>query len=73
MMMGFGFLGMLLFWGLFLALIVGGTVFSIRQVGEGSSPSVASDRTALRILDERFARGEVSREEYETLRATLEW
>jgi len=28
--------------------------------------------TALRILDERLARGEISREEYETIRAALQ-
>ena len=69
MMMGFGFLGMLLFWGLFLALIVGGAVFLNRQIG-GSRPSC--DATALRILDERLARGEISREEYEAIRAALQ-
>ena len=68
-MMGFGFLGMLLFWGLFLALIVGGVVFLSRQIG-GSGAS--RDATALRILDERLARGEISREEYETIRAALQ-
>jgi len=68
-MMGFGFLGMLLFWGLFLALIVGGVVFLSRQIG-GSGAS--RDATAFRILDERLARGEISREEYETIRAVLQ-
>ena len=68
MMMGFGFLGMLLFWGLFLALIVGGMAFLVRQKSDSGS---ARDTTALRILDERLARGELSREEYETIRATL--
>lgn len=71
-MMGFGFLGMLLFWGLFLALVVGGTVFLLRQRGETRSPGDADGATARRILDERLARGEISREEYETIRAALE-
>ncbi len=31
MMRGFGFLGMLLFWGLFLALVAGGIVWLVRQ------------------------------------------
>ena len=72
MMMGFGFLGMLLFWGLFLALIVGGLVFLLRQATGTRTSDEAGDRAALRILDERLARGEISREEYETIRATLE-
>jgi len=69
MMMGFGFLAMLLFWGLFLALIVGGMAFLIRQKGD---PGSSRDATALRILNERLARGEISREEYEAIRAALE-
>ncbi|HEY76104.1 MAG TPA: SHOCT domain-containing protein [Thermoflexia bacterium] len=71
-MMGFGFLGMLLFWGLFLALIVGGLVFLLRQTTGTQTSNGAEDRTALRILDERLARGEIDREEYEAIRATLE-
>lgn len=72
MMMGFGLLGMLLFWGVFLALIVGGVVFLVRQMGGTRPCGGSSDKTALRILDERLARGEISREEYETLRTALE-
>ena len=72
MMMGFGVLGMLLFWGLFLALIVGGVVFLVRQMGRASSSGAAGGGTALHILDERLARGEITREEYETLRTALE-
>jgi len=68
-MMGFGFLGMLLFWGLFLALIVGGAAFLLQRKGDSGS---ARDTTALRILDERLARGEIGREEYETIRAALQ-
>jgi putative membrane protein len=68
-MMGFGFLGMLLFWRLFLALIVGGAAFLLQRK-EDSGP--ARDTTALRILDERLARGEIGREEYETIRAALQ-
>jgi len=68
-MMGFGFLGMLLFGGLFLALMVAGVAFLLQQKGDSGS---SRDTTALRILDERLARGEISREEYETIRAALQ-
>ena len=68
-MMGFGLLVMLLFWGLFLALIVGGVTFLLQRKGDSGS---ARDTTALRILDERLARGEIGREEYEEIRAALE-
>ncbi|MGC8946670.1 MAG: SHOCT domain-containing protein [Anaerolineae bacterium] len=63
---------MLLFWGLFLALIAGEVVFLLRQMGGTRSSNVAGNATALRILDERLARGEISREEYEALRAALQ-
>ncbi|MBC7227639.1 MAG: SHOCT domain-containing protein [Thermoflexales bacterium] len=67
-MMGFGFLGMLLFWGLFLALVVGGMVWLVRQ---SRLPGGTSGKTARQILDERLARGEITPEEYETIRAKL--
>ncbi len=72
MMMGFGFLGMLLFWGLFVALIVGGLVFLLRQSAGTRPPAEKGTSTALQILDERLARGEIDREEYERIRAALE-
>lgn len=67
-MMGFGFLGMLLFWGIFLALVAGGAAWLVRQSrASGEVP----EKTARQILDERLARGEITPEEYETLRAKL--
>ncbi len=67
-MMGFGFLGMILFWGLFLALVVGGVIWLIRQ---SRLPGEAPGKTARQILDERLARGEITPEEYEAVRAKL--
>jgi putative membrane protein len=72
MMMGFGFLGMLLFWGVLLALVVKGAEWVFRQGTGGSPPDVHRQPTARQILDERFAQGEISREEYEAVRARLE-
>ena len=69
--MGFGFLGMLLFWGVLLALVVGGAVLVFRQVAGGRS-LVGQGLTARHVLDERLARGEISRDEYETIRAQIE-
>ncbi len=67
-MMGFGFLGMLLFWGLFLALVAGGIIWLVRQARpSGSAPG----KTARQILDERLARGEITPEEYEAIRTKL--
>jgi putative membrane protein len=72
MMMGFGFVGMLLLWGALLALVVGGAVLVFRQTAGTRSPGGQRQLTAHQVLDERFARGEISREEYETIRAHIE-
>ena len=72
MMMGFGFLGMLLFWTILLTLIGAVAVWAARQI----SPTQESDRsgqpTARQVLDERFTRGEISTEEYEVVRAQID-
>ena len=72
MMMGFGFFGMLLFWGALLALPVGGAFVVLRQTIGTGSPGVQRQLTARQVLDERFARGEISREEYDGMRTRLE-
>lgn len=65
-------LGMMLMMLLFLALIVVGIVFVVRSFSDGGrmAPRSGSNR-ALDILDERFARGELDRDEYEERRRTL--
>jgi putative membrane protein len=70
--MGFGFLGMLLLWGIPLALVVGGAAWLFRQATGTRQPGGQRQPTARQVLDERFARGEISREEYETIRAQIE-
>lgn len=71
-MMGFGWFGwfgavfMLLFW----VLIIVGIVWFIKWLVEGSS-SGTSKKSALEILDEKYARGEIDDEEYEKRRRTL--
>ena len=72
MMMGFGGIGlilMLLFWG---GLIFGGvwlvkTLFNNGQNG----PAAPRQPSAQEILDQRYARGEISREEYEIIKKDL--
>jgi putative membrane protein len=57
---------MLAFWGVVIAGIVLGVRWLLRQ------PAVAHrDDTALRILRERYARGEIDRQEYEAKRRDL--
>lgn len=64
--MGFGGIFMILFWGLIVLGIValGKWLFS----GSGSG---GSSKRSLEILQERYARGEISREEYERIRQDL--
>ena len=61
-----GGLMMLLFWGLLIAVVV----VLVRAAGSAGRPGGPSTRDsqpeadALRILDERFARGELTEDEY---------
>jgi uncharacterized membrane protein len=71
MMMGFGFLGMFLFWGALLALLIGGAALLLRQMAGTRLPSQQQETTARQILDERLARGEITQEEYEAIRAQI--
>lgn len=67
--MGFGILFMLLFW----VLIILGIAGLIRWLMTQSTPSRSSrDKTPLDILQERYARGEIDREEYEQKKRDLE-
>ena len=63
---GFGWIGMLLWWG----LIIAGIVWFVRWViGQTDASRHAS---ALDILKERYAKGEVSAHEYEKMKKELE-
>ena len=58
---------------IYLALIVGAVVFVIRQLGHGDGPlSGQSQDRAMSILRERFAKGEISQEEFESAKRMLE-
>lgn len=61
-MPGFGWFFMLLFWTL---LTLG--VFALIKwlAGEGGSRGAPAQKNALQILEERYARGEIEREEFE--------
>jgi putative membrane protein len=69
LLMALGGLSMLAFWG---ALIVG-IVLLIRVVtGPSSGQSSRSGEPAIEILKRRYAAGEITGEEYEQMRKTLE-
>jgi len=59
----FGGFGMLLFWGIFIFIIL----VAVKSVRDGSKES----NNARRILDERYARGEIDEEEYEKRKRVL--
>jgi putative membrane protein len=67
--MGFGLISMVLFW----VLIILGIVILVKWIaggtaGTGQMPA----KTALDILKERYARGEIGREEFEQKKRDLE-
>lgn len=63
---GYGLLWMALFW-VGTALLV---VWAVRQFGGGSGER--SERRPLEILEERFAKGEIDRDEFEERKRVLE-
>lgn len=68
---GFGMgIGMFLFWGLIIAVIV----LLVRGFGSrsGSNEPRLREKTALDILGERYARGEIDKSEFEEKRRDLQ-
>lgn len=61
-----GWIMMIIFWG-FLIL---GIIFIIKKISFSSGPE--QQDTPLDIVKKRYARGEISREEYEQLKQDLE-
>lgn len=60
--MGFGWVFMILFWGLILL----GIAALVRWLVAGRSADPGTEgKTAIEILRERYARGEIGRDEYE--------
>lgn len=55
-------MGSVLFW----ALVVVGVVVLVRYAGRGIQPAALSDQspTSLQVLADRFARGEIDKDEY---------
>lgn len=68
--MGLGMgLGMLLFWGLLMAAIV---MLVKCFWGSGACVKREREKSALDLLKERYARGEIEREEFEQKKRDLE-
>jgi len=67
--MGLGWIFMVLFWVFVVAV---GVAFAGYLGPRGNGSGGAGRQTPLQILQERYARGEIDREEYERKRADLE-
>lgn len=66
--MGFGMISMVLFW----VLVILGIVVLVRHVGGSSASSGAPpSKTALDLLNERYARGEIDKQEFEEKKRDL--
>jgi putative membrane protein len=75
-MMGFGLVGLLfmfLFWGglILLAVWLAKAIFSSSSRNRSSSPPAGKSQAALEILAERYARGEITRDQYEIMKEDL--
>jgi len=68
---GLGLIGMILFW----VAVIAGIVWLVRTVG-GSNVQfpmqMQGGQNAREILDQRYARGELDREQYETMKQDLQ-
>lgn len=62
-------IGMLLFWGILIAFVV----LLIRlSAGSGAFGGRSREKSALDLLKERYARGEIGREEFEQKKRDIE-
>ncbi len=64
--MGFGWFFMILFW----VLVILGVVYIIKAISERTG-SRQKGESALDILEKRYAKGEITREEFEKMKSDL--
>lgn len=64
--------GMVLWSLLLIALVVGGVSLAVRAFRGTGGSTIEGGSSALRILEDRFAHGEIERDEFEERRRTLE-
>jgi putative membrane protein len=65
--MGFGFIFMIIFWG----LIIFGIVYLIKWISAGQHNNYSSGNKSLDILKERYAKGEISKDQFEQMKKDL--
>ena len=67
--MAFGWLWMVVFWGLIIWAVY--ALVSRPGQRDTSQPAAPREATALEILEQRYARGELSHDEFEAMRDRL--
>ena len=67
---GFGFFLMFIFWGLVIWAIIAGVKMLSSDHGHSSSDGSKEDE-ALKVLRERYAKGEIQKEEFEAKKKDL--
>lgn len=67
----FGMIFMLLFWGVIIAGIIFLIRWLIQKTGSKSNNNVNTDSQAMDILKERYARGEITRDEFESMKKEI--
>ena len=71
-MMGFGFLSMIIVWGVIIVAAIWIGKYLLNMNGEpGGVLSSNRRKSALDILETRYARGEITREEFETMKEDI--
>jgi putative membrane protein len=65
--LGFGLISMLLFWGVVIAAIV----FTVKWFSSQGTQVKKSSKSAIEILEERYASGEVSEKEFKRIKQNL--
>lgn len=72
MMDGFGFMWLMpVFWFVILGLIIWAIVAAVGRSGESGGQGLPKSDSALEILKQRYARGEINKEEYEQKKKDL--
>lgn len=72
MMNGWGFGGMMIFNLIFGILIIIGLIYLVRYLAGGGHSQISAEDSALKILKERYAKGEIDQKEFEEKKKDLE-